>query len=43
MYLLDINIVSELRRTRPHGVVLLCLQAREDKDLHLSAVTLGEI
>ena len=43
MYLLDTNIVSELRKPRPHGGVVAWLQAREDAELHLSAVTLGEI
>ena len=43
MYLLDTNIVSELRRPRPHGGVVAWLQSAEDADLHLSAVTLGEI
>ena len=43
MYLLDTNIVSELRKPRPHGGVIAWLQSTEDADLHLSAVTLGEI
>lgn len=43
MYLLDTNIVSELRKPRPHGRVVAWLQATEDARLHLSAVTLGEI
>ena len=43
MYLLDTNIVSELRRPRPHGGVLAWLQSVAESDLHLSAVTLGEI
>jgi len=43
MYLLDTNIVSELRKPRPHGGVVAWLQATEDSQLHLSAVTLGEI
>jgi len=43
MYLLDTNIVSELRKTKPHGGVLAWLQAIDDRDIHLSAVTLGEI
>ena len=43
MYLLDTNVISELRRPRPHGAVLAWLQAVDDSDLHLSAVTLGEI
>ena len=43
MYLLDTNVVSELRKPRPHGAVLAWLQSAADADLHLSAVTLGEI
>ncbi len=43
MYLLDTNVVSELRKPRPHGAVLAWLTAVDDADLHLSAVTLGEI
>ena len=43
MYLLDTNIVSELRKLRPHGAVVAWLEATADADLHLSAVTLGEI
>jgi predicted nucleic acid-binding protein len=43
MYLLDTNVVSELRRARPHGAVLAWLRSARDEDLHLSAVTLGEI
>ena len=43
MYLLDTNVVSELRKPRPHGAVLAWLQSTADADLHLSAVTLGEI
>lgn len=43
MYLLDANIVSELRKVKPHGAVLAWFQAVDDHDLHLSAVTIGEI
>jgi predicted nucleic acid-binding protein len=43
MFLLDTNVVSELRKPRPHGAVVAWLQAVEDKHLYLSAVTLGEI
>lgn len=43
MYLLDTNVISELRRTKPHGAVLEWLNATEDADLNLSAVTIGEI
>jgi predicted nucleic acid-binding protein len=43
MYLLDTNVVSELRKPRPHDAVLAWINAVDDADLHLSAVTLGEI
>ncbi|HEV8578651.1 MAG TPA: type II toxin-antitoxin system VapC family toxin [Thermoanaerobaculia bacterium] len=43
MYLLDTNVVSELRRPRPHGAVVEWLKETADEDLHLSAVTLGEL
>lgn len=43
MYLLDTNVVSELRKPRPHGAVVSWLNSVEDADLHLAAVTLGEI
>lgn len=43
MYLLDTNVVSELRRPRPHGRVVAWLRAVDADDLHISAVTLGEI
>jgi toxin FitB len=43
MYLLDTNVVSELRRPRPHGAVTAWFAALEDTQLHLSAVTIGEI
>jgi toxin FitB len=43
VYLLDTNVVSELRRARPHGAVLAWIESVADEDLHLSAVTLGEI
>jgi toxin FitB len=43
VYLLDTNVVSELRRARPHGAVLAWLRAVDDASLHLSAVTIGEL
>jgi predicted nucleic acid-binding protein len=43
MYLLDTDVVSELRRTKPHGAVLAWLRAVPDADLHISAVTIGEL
>jgi len=43
MFLLDTNVVSELRKVRPHGAVLAWLGTVPDTDLFISAVTLGEI
>jgi predicted nucleic acid-binding protein len=43
MFLLDTNIVCEVRKPRPHGAVLAWLDSVMDSDLHLSAVTLAEI
>ncbi|HEV8239710.1 MAG TPA: type II toxin-antitoxin system VapC family toxin [Thermoanaerobaculia bacterium] len=43
MYLLDTNVVSELRKPRPHGSVVAWLEATDNADLHLAAVTLGEL
>lgn len=43
MYLLDTNVVSELRKTRPHGAVLAWLESVDETQLFVSAVTLGEI
>ena len=43
MYLLDTNVVSELRRPRPHGAVVAWLESVDDASLHLATVTLGEI
>lgn len=43
MFLLDTNIVSELRKSKPHGAVLAWLQSVDDRDLFLCAVTIGEI
>ena len=43
MFLLDTDVVSELRRARPHGAVLAWLRRQDDAALFLSAVTVGEI
>lgn len=43
MYLLDTNVVSELRKPRPHGAVLAWIEQTDDAHLFVSAVTLGEI
>lgn len=43
MYLLDTNVVSELRKPKPHGAVLAWLKATPEHLLYLSAFTLAEI
>jgi predicted nucleic acid-binding protein len=43
MYLLDTNVVSELRKPKPHGAVVQWIQDVADSNLHISAVTIGEI
>ena len=43
MYLLDTNVVSELRRPKPHGAVLAWLMSVNDQALFLSAFSLAEI
>ncbi len=43
MYLLDTNVVSELRRSRPHGAVLEWIAGVPAAQLFVSAVTVGEI
>ena len=43
MYLLDTNVVSELRKLKPHGAVIAWLESVPDSDLFISALTLGEL
>jgi predicted nucleic acid-binding protein len=43
MFVLDTNVVSELRRTRPHGAVLAWLNSTPQSDIYVSAATIGEI
>ncbi|HEV7668837.1 MAG TPA: type II toxin-antitoxin system VapC family toxin [Thermoanaerobaculia bacterium] len=43
MYLLDTNVISELRRPKPHGAVVAWLTQIAEENLHLSATTLGEL
>ncbi|MCC7046208.1 MAG: type II toxin-antitoxin system VapC family toxin [Alphaproteobacteria bacterium] len=42
-YLLDTNVVSELRRERPHGGVLAWLNGVGEHQIAISSVTCGEI
>jgi predicted nucleic acid-binding protein len=43
MYLLDTNVISELRKPKPHGAVVAWLSSIDDNCLFLSAVTIAEI
>jgi predicted nucleic acid-binding protein len=43
MYLLDTNIISELRKPRPYPELVSWLRNIPDSSLYISAVTIGEI
>ena len=43
MYSLDTDVVSELRRARPHGAVLSWFSSVSRSDLYVSAVAIGEL
>jgi hypothetical protein len=43
MYLLDTNVISELRKTKPHGAVIAWLRSVSGKDLFIPAVAIGEM
>jgi hypothetical protein len=43
VYLLDTNVISELRKRRPHQGVVAWVQAAPEESLHVSAVSIGEI
>lgn len=43
MYVLDTNVVSELRRVRPHPAVLTWISTLQPADVHIAGVTAGEI
>ena len=43
MYLLDTNVVSELRRPRPHASLIAWLSGIAADQIFISAVTLGEL
>ena len=40
-YLLDTNVVSELRKRKPHGAVIAWLGTLREEQEFLSAVTMG--
>ena len=43
VYLLDTDVVSELRKIKPHQGVVAWVKNAAEETLHLSAVTIGEI
>ena len=43
MFLLDTNIVSELRKPKPHGGVVAWISAQDASSLYLSAMTITEL
>jgi len=42
-YLFDTNVVSELRKPKPHGAVVAWVNTLRPEQIFLSAVTIGEI
>lgn len=42
-YLLDTNVVSELRKIRPHGAVVAWLGALRTEQIFISSVTMAEL
>jgi hypothetical protein len=42
-YLLDTNIISEVRKPKPHGGVLAWIEGLREDQLYISAVTIGEL
>jgi predicted nucleic acid-binding protein len=42
-FLLDTNVVSELRKPKPHGAVLSWIADLQADQIYLSAVTIGEL
>jgi predicted nucleic acid-binding protein len=43
VYLLDTNVISELRKRRPHPAVADWLRTVPSENLHIAALTLGEL
>jgi predicted nucleic acid-binding protein len=42
-FLLDTNVISELRKPKPHGAVVAWIKKVPEESLFVSVVTLGEI
>lgn len=43
MYLLDTNVISELRKQKPHGAVVAWFKSVSENALYLCAPTIGQI
>jgi toxin FitB len=43
VFLLDTNVISEVRRLRPHGAVVAWLRTLAPEQIRISAVSIGEI
>ena len=43
MFLLDTNVISELRKPKPHGGVVAWVERAPEHQLFLSALSLGEL
>jgi len=42
-FLLDTNVISELRKIKPHGAVVAWMETLRVEQIFLSAVTMGEL
>ena len=42
-YLLDTNVISELRKSKPHGAVVAWLESLDAEQIFISSVTMGEL
>jgi predicted nucleic acid-binding protein len=43
MYLFDTNVISELRKRKPHGAVSAWIQSLRDQDIQVPAVAIAEL
>jgi hypothetical protein len=43
MYLLDTNVISELRKIKPHGAVSVWIESLRDEDIKIPAVVIAEL
>jgi hypothetical protein len=43
MFLLDTNVLSELRKNKPHGAVSAWIESLRDQDIQIPAVAIAEL